>query len=151
MHVIDYFYLDPHELHNVNACINSKIQEKCQDHCSQEIGYIIGFNGISKIYSNIINRNGNKIVYKVVYDVECFKPFIDAEYNAEIKYIFEDGIVLLYYKMKILIPKNNLIENGYTFENNTYGNFKVGDYINIIVIQIKYEKNNFMCIANLKL
>jgi DNA-directed RNA polymerase subunit E'/Rpb7 len=151
MHIVDYFYLDPQELHNVNVCINKKIQEKCQDHCSQEIGYITGFNGINKIFSNIVNRNGNKIVYKVVYDVECFKPHIDSEYNAEIKYIFEDGIVLLYYKMKILIPKNNLIENGYVFENNTYGDFKVGDYLDIIITQIKYEKNNFMCIANLKL
>ena len=47
---------------------------------------------------------------------------------------FEDGIILTYIdRMKILIPKRNLIDNGFVFVNNTYNDWVIGDVIHIVV------------------
>ena len=151
MILTDFFYLKPDELYDVNSSIYNKINEKCFGFCSQDVGYIISFNNIVKINNNIISRSGNEIVFKVSYDVNVFKPNIDDEYEAIITNIFDEGIILEYLnKIRILIPKSNLNENGFEFTNNTYNNWNIGDTINIKITQIKYEKNNFICIANLK-
>ena len=131
--------------------MNNEIENKCHNFCSQEVGYITHFNGIKKICENRINRCGNKILFFVEYEVDNFKPEEGNELNATISGVFEDGLLLMYIdKMRILVPKQNLLDNGYTFENGTYNNWQLGDNIDIVIDKIRYVKSRFDCIANLK-
>lgn len=151
MLLIDNFYLKPENLHNIFQSLNDEIENKCKDFCSQDIGYITKFKGIKKIRDNHINRCGNRILFLVEYEVDNFKPEEGIELNATISGIFEDGLLLTYIdKIRILVTKQNLIDNGYIFENNTYNELNIGDNINIVVDKIRYVKSRFDCIANLK-
>lgn len=151
MILTDMFYLEPCDLHNIKESIINQIELKCKDFCSQDIGYITKFIEIKNIKKNIINRCGTKILFEVEYEIENFKPNVGDIYNAEIIHIFEEGIILLYKKMRILIPKQNLNDNNFNYINNSYNDWKLGDIINIEIDKIRYVKCRFDCIANLKL
>lgn len=152
MILTDNIYLNPEDLYNVKESINTEIQMKCKDYCCQDIGYIIQFIGIKNIRENHINRCGNKILFLVDYEVENFKPEIGEVLNADIIYIFEEGIILSYInKIRILVPKQHLNEIGYYFKDGTYNDWQLGDNIDIVIDKIRYEKSRFDCIANLKL
>ena len=151
MILTEHFYLKPENLHNIYNSLYCIIEEKCQDFCSQEYGYITKFGGIKNIKNNYINRFGNRILFMVEYEIENFKPKEGDVLNAKIEGIFEDGILLSYIdKMRILVPKQNIIDNGFVFENGTYNVGNIGDNIEIIIDKLRYVKSRFDCIANLK-
>jgi DNA-directed RNA polymerase subunit E'/Rpb7 len=152
MILTDNVYLNPEDLYNIKESIYNEIDIKCKDFCSQDIGYIIQFNGIKNIKGNHINRCGNKILFLVDYEVDTFKPEIGDVLNVDIIHIFEEGIILSYInKVRILVPKQHLIDVGYYFEDGTYNGWQMGDNIDIVVDKIRYEKSRFDCIADLKL
>ena len=68
--------------------------------------------------------------------------------------IFEDGILVKHLdKILILVPKTKL--NNFKYKNKQFVSkdkktiLSVNSLINVIVIDCKYENNNFKCIGNL--
>jgi DNA-directed RNA polymerase subunit E'/Rpb7 len=151
MILTENIYLNPDELGDIKSSIKSKLEILCQDYCSQEIGYITSFIGIKDIRKNFINKQGDKIMFVVDYEISNFKPTEGKSIVAKITHIFEEGVILEYIeKIRILIPKHHLNSQGYYFENKTYKGWKIGYPLSIVIDKIRYEKGRFDCIANLK-
>lgn len=145
--VLDYS-IKPHNLHtNFNTILYDKIKEKYINKCVNA-GYIININKIKEIIHNKI-IDGN-IIVKMLCECDIYKPKTDDVINCKVNMIHINGIFVNKYNIKILIPN---ISNKFNIQNNVckYGNkiINIGDNIDVVIKQIRFENFNFTCIGNI--
>lgn len=116
---------------------------------ANELGYIINVSKIKDIISSNLN-NQSEIVVESLCECEMFKPEIDATITCVIDMIHVNGIFVSKYDIKILIPSNS---NDYVYNVNVFSvngkEYKIGDDIDIIIVNIRYDKNVYSCIGKL--
>ena len=121
--------------------------------CSESIGIVTEIQKILKIQSISISQVTKFPIFRVQFMASVILPEKNIITESRITMIFQQGIFLESDYVKFLIPVSEL--GGYVF--NDFSNFfyrddiilKVGDIINIKILDIKYEKNSFNCIATL--
>ena len=145
--ILEYDLLDKNYKKNI---LNNL--QKIHNNTSISSGYIVEVNQILDIIYNEININNN-LVLKVLCLVDLLKIEHDKEINnCKVVMIHNNGIFVNRFKIKILIPNNE--ENTFTYINNTckYKNkiINLGDLIDIIIVDIRFEKNEYTCIGKFK-
>lgn len=145
------------ELHPkyLNSNIANNILEilKSTKICSESIGIVTEIQKIQKIQSISISQVTKFPVFRINFMANVVLPQKNVITESKITMIFQQGIFLESDHVKFLVPVSEL--EGYEYSELT--NFfyrgdiilKVGDIINIKIIDIKYEKNSFNCIATL--
>ena len=136
---------------NYEKHILTKLKET-HNNSSITSGYIIEVNNILDIIHNNINVN-NLLEIKLLCLVELLKLQVNTTIDdCNIVMIHNNGIFVNKYKIKILIPNNE--ENNFTYINNTckYKDriLSCGDLIDIIIVDIRFEKNEYTCIGKFK-
>jgi DNA-directed RNA polymerase subunit E'/Rpb7 len=143
----------------LNSQLEKHIYDKiCQlylNRCDQEYGYILQILNKIELLENVVSSGGNGCFFTVKFSIKSLKPEIGNCLTGKICMIFVHGIfVEVAGKMKVLVPFDKM--NGYKYSKNrtTFHNgkkfFSEGDKVEIVLELIKYEKQNFSCIARLK-
>jgi len=141
----------PHELNrNIKETICTKVQAKYDQSCDKEYGYIINILDITCEGDNIIISSGKgDILFYVKLTALFLNPFSGLVLKCKINRIFKLGIFGNLEKLKILIPAKKLED--WTYIDDTYKNdskiLKSGDEIFVKIIEVKYEKKSYSCIA----
>lgn len=125
--------------------ILSKLKIKYEN-SSLNSGYIIKVISIKEfIHNTILNGDTN---IKLLCDCDVYKPVIEDVIKCKVDMIHINGIFVSLYNIKILIPnKDNIfdIKNNVCFYKNLEIN--IGDYIDIIIRNIRFENFNYTCIG----
>ncbi len=115
---------------------------------SEEHGCIAKINKIID-HKNIVSPVTANIVYTVEIEVERLLPKKGLKLLVEIKMLLSTGILCQLYDIKFWIPVNKA--GGYKYMNNRYikgdAELHEGDNIQIQILEIRYEKKTFSCIA----
>jgi len=138
---------------DINTDYQNNILKKLQEEYtfkSLKQGYITKVNNIIDILYNNINSNYNLNV-KSLCDVNIIelKKDIILE-DCEIIMIHNNGIFVNKFTIKILIPNNNTFEysnNQCIYKDKVY---KCTDKINVVIQDIRFEKNEYTCIGIFK-
>tara|TARA_Y100001970_G_C13677910_1_gene576258 strand:- start:50 stop:535 length:486 start_codon:yes stop_codon:yes gene_type:complete len=150
--------LSPSSLHEgflndiyVNLC------KKYKDTCTQDHGYIIDISDEIKIISNRISNNTANTIFEIEFDAILLKPKEGDTISCKVDMVYHHGIFAGINKLKVLIPENTLSKQ-YNFDqsNEKYVNrktkkeIKIDDMIKIQLTEVRYNKNNYICIGKLK-
>ena len=102
-------------------------------------------------YENILSVVTANIIFNVVYLAEVIKLKPGIKLLGIVKMTLSTGILCQFQDIKIWIPSGKTA--GYKFSASVYTkgqNFiKIGDEIQATILEIRYEKKNFACIASL--
>ena len=148
-------YIKPEHLsHDVEVKILNKLKFSLEDKCTKQYGYIISVNRLVSISDNIISNTSGNIIFEVQCEIEYLKPIIGEHYEAKVIMIFQDGVVVkVQDRFTVFIRSNNM--NEYEFDKIA-GSYKKGkkeiqvdDDINMEIINIRYEKQNYDGIGKL--
>jgi DNA-directed RNA polymerase subunit E'/Rpb7 len=127
------------------------LQEK-YTYKSLKQGYIVKIHKIIDIIHNYIDYNYNLCI-KTLCETEIIRLIKDIELNdCEITMIHNNGIFVIKHTIKILIPNND--NNKFEYNNNSceYNKrvYNCGDKIDIIIQDVRFEKNEYTCIGIFK-
>ena len=135
--------------------LKNTIVEMMTGKCDQEFGYVISVESDIKIVDNIISSANSGIIFTVEFDILTIKPEKGMIFEGIISKIFLSGIFVTVEKMNILVPESKM--NGYKF-NASKNIFKkdssvlnCGDNVKVVIQDVRYQKQNFDCIASLKM
>lgn len=151
--------LYPNELHiNLYETIEEKIRDKYIV-CNKEYGCV---NNILKIHNNYtthVERNSGLIKLYIKFLVERILPTVGKKLRCDVHMIFNHGIFAqIEQNIKILIPTTELHDSTFISHDNEHGGpvfvtpsgkIKVHDTIEIIITEVKYNKNRYNCIGKL--
>tara|TARA_Y100000114_G_C11672134_1_gene284297 strand:- start:190 stop:648 length:459 start_codon:yes stop_codon:yes gene_type:complete len=115
---------------------------------SVNAGYIVNIISIKEFIHNTI-YNGH-IIIKLLCYCDVFKPSVGDIVNCKVNMIHLNGIFVSIYNIKILLPnKDNIfnIQNNICIYNNR--NINIGDYINVVIKNIRFDNFNYTCIGNI--
>ena len=123
--------------------------KKKYESTGNELGYIIKVLNIKDIISSNIN-NSTEIIIESLCNCEIFKPEIGLNVRCVIDMIHVNGIFVSKYKIKILIPSSTN-EYEYKYESFVVGEkeYRIGDDIEIEIVNIRYDKYVYSCIGKL--
>lgn len=146
-----FIEIEPEHLHSqLEETIIQKLSEKYCNKCTQKQGYIFNILPEIKILSNQMSRVSLNVVFEVEFTAECFKPEEQREIEAQIKMIFEHGVLAEKFGMKILIPKPSIkgtIKNGVVVIGKK--EYRADESIRVRLVTVKYDKKNFSAIGNI--
>jgi DNA-directed RNA polymerase subunit E'/Rpb7 len=114
-----------------------------------DLGYIVKIHKINDIISTNLNNN-SEIIVESLCNCNIFKPEVGLKINCVIDMIHINGIFVSIYKIKILIPSTT---NQYEYLGNSFKinniQYNIGDYIDIEIVNIRYDKYVYSCIGKL--
>ena len=135
----------------IKKFVLSFAKEKYEGTCSREHGYIVSIVKYMKTISTYLNDNTNNIMFISSFKVLCLKPEVRNKLSCVVDMLFRHGIFAQINNLKILVPASTLED--FTFNKDVFSkkkiNIRKGDTINIIITEIKYEKQNYSCIGKL--
>lgn len=129
-----------------------KMKERFENTCFKEYGYIKKIDSIVNVVDNYSSRTTNKEIFIVKAKGERLLPKINMLLNAKIEKVLKIGIYLILESLRILIPLKNLKDCNIEGSNIVFpsGSRKqVGDFIDIRILEIKYENKKFMAIGEI--
>jgi DNA-directed RNA polymerase subunit E'/Rpb7 len=141
---------------NITNHISEKILTELTDTCDQKYGYIINIDPKKiNIIDNIISNSEPHVFFTVRFKARVFKPKVNDEYEGKVCVIFQHGVLVdVMNKIKVLIPVSKL--DKYTFSDGIFkskeSTFCIQKNTSVVVKinMIKYEKQNFNCIGELR-
>lgn len=114
-----------------------------------EMGYIVNIRDILDIISTDINNN-SEIIVESLCDCNIFKPDVGIQVRCVIDMIHINGIFVRIHKIKILIPSST---NDYEYLGNSFKikdkMYKVGDELDVEIVNVRYDKYIYSCIGKL--
>lgn len=139
---------------NIENHLLNKLKKKLIGSCSLDEGYIIKIKKIINIGENIITSANSITVFDLTFDAETLKPHVGLVLCGKIWKNFEEGIFMnILNKMKIVILKESLTKQNFEYRNNCFCRnnleLNIGDEIDVEILMINYDKNNFRCIGKL--
>lgn len=156
---IDYQYFDCNYLSH----IEDKLKSVILNTCSRELGYIKDILGV-KYVSNRVSKADCSVVFTVDVTIRTLKPEIDAVFTADVLLVTAQILMTrIDDTFDLIIPPYNLKKYTFYPEKNYYyltnskhrkshpTKIKLGDKIDVQVTKIKFERNRFCCIGNLKI
>jgi len=140
---------------NIKSYISEKIKTDFMGKCFAKEGLILKIYDKLQILDNTISTAGNFIIFNVSFKAKMFKPEKGEDYTGTVCMIFQNGIFAeILNRIKVFIPLDKLKKYQYDKNLNVFKNgdkiIKKGDDIKFTIQLIKYEKQNFNCIASLK-
>lgn len=116
----------------------TKFQHKYELTCSKKYGFILKVLNIVKINTCKISiYNGNSIMECDI-EVECLLPEINQKVTGIITHVYPQGIIIIVHDcMKVFIPTSSKSKK------------QVGDCLNVVITQIRFQKGKYDCIASM--
>lgn len=145
--------LEPNKLDkNFQKHIYEKIESLFLNKCDQENGYIIKIYDNISVLDNIFSLTTSNVIFKVKFGIKSIKPEVGKTFKAKVCMVFSNGIIAeIENKIKVVVPLNKL--NDFIFQDSSFKKdnliIKKNDIISIIIDMVKYEKQNFNCIAGM--
>jgi DNA-directed RNA polymerase subunit E'/Rpb7 len=146
--------LDP-ELVNENIVENiyNNLLKKFKGTCDQQNGYIIDVKKDIKILGNKISSSGPNVFFAVTFTAKVIMPKKDKECSGVIKICVSGGIVVaIEGVLDVFVPAGDMA--GYTFSDGCFqkkmSKLRQGSTVTIIMKDVKYEKDKFICTGKLK-
>ena len=145
--------LEPNKLDkNFQKHIYEKIESLFLNKCDQENGYIIKIYDNISVLDNIFSLTTSNVIFKVKFGIKSIKPEVGKTFKAKVCMVFSNGIIAeIENKIKVVVPLNKL--NDFIFQDSSFKKdnliIKKNDIIDIIIDMVKYEKQNFNCIAGM--
>lgn len=139
------------ELHDA---LLQKVRQTWVGKCTKQDGYVLTIDRIARIIDNHISASTNSVVFSLFVEAVILKPEVGLKLQAKVNYVVPQGIFACAEgRLKILIPFSQLTAYAFTsgeFKHLTDDlSIKMNDIIPIEITAIRYEKNNFDCIAKL--
>ena len=126
-----------------------KLYKKQYESTGIDVGYIVEILKIIDIISTNLDNNSQIVVESLCY-CNMFKPEIGMKVTCTINMIHVNGIFVTKYDIKILVQSSN---NDYEYNNDSFKfnneRYKVGDSLDIEIINIRYDKCVYSCIGKL--
>lgn len=123
--------------------------KKKYESTGNELGYIVKVSSIKDIISSNISNN-TEIIVESLCNCVIFKPEIGLIVRCTIDMIHVNGIFVSKYKIKILIPSST---NEYEYKHESFivddKEYRLGDDIDIEIVNIRYDKYIYSCIGKL--
>lgn len=140
---------------DIEQHIYNKLESLFKNSCTKEHGYILSIDKDIKVLENEVGIDGSTM-FIVEIKVKTLKPFVDQVIEGKVCGVFEEGIFIdVVEKMKVLIRSDKLPHYTYCKYDESFVNGKKkiqkGDEIWVKIKQIKYDKNSFSCIGDLKI
>jgi DNA-directed RNA polymerase subunit E'/Rpb7 len=137
---------------NFEKHIYEKIQLLFLNKCHKDYGYIIKIYDNITIIDNIFSLTTSNVIFKVKFGIKSIKPEIGKTFKAKVCMVFSNGIICeIENKIKAVISLNKLTD--FIYEDSTFKKdnliIKKNDTINICIDIVKYDKQNFNCIASM--
>jgi DNA-directed RNA polymerase subunit E'/Rpb7 len=144
----------------LNSNIKKHIYDKlCKEldskdcYCNQDNGYVTKIYDDVSLINNTVSNTGSEVIFTVKVSIKTLKPEIGKTYKATVSIVSPNAIFThIENKVKILVPPE-LTSYKYDKNSNCYkkGDKKisVGSTVQVKITDIKYENNNFNCIASL--
>jgi DNA-directed RNA polymerase subunit E'/Rpb7 len=147
---IESKYLDS----SIKDHILNKLKKTMEGKCTFENGYIIDVKKIIKLGDNKIGCANSLIIFNVTYEACVLKPVKGDILKGCVCMVFQHGIFVDVYKMKVLIPTTSMLSYIYNkskniFESDNDSSIIQGIELTIEIVMIKYEKKQFSCIGKL--
>lgn len=137
---------------NIDEIIILKLREVIGS-CDIDNGYIIDVKSEYTVHDNKILYT-SVCEFDIEFKAEILKPKIDDKLKGIITYINDKGIYVKIHEMNVFLPSNFM--TGFEYDNDQK-NFKKGkilleldDKILVVIKNIKYDNNNYICIASYK-
>ena len=140
--------IEPYELNSDYKILFYNKLKKKYENKSLNSGYIISVNKIKEyIHNKIVD---GVVVVKMLCECDVYKPKIDDIITCNVNMIHLNGIFVNKYNIKILVPNTldifDIRDNKCVYKDKT---INIGDDIDVIIKQIRFENFNFTCIANI--
>ena len=123
--------------------------KKKYESTGNEFGYIVKVSSIKDIISSNISNN-TEIIVESLCNCVIFKPEIGLKVRCIIDMIHINGIFVSKYKIKILIPSST---NEYEYKHESFvvgdEEYRIGDEIDVEIVNIRYDKYIYSCIGKL--
>jgi DNA-directed RNA polymerase subunit E'/Rpb7 len=147
----DKIIIAPQELSNVRDYIRKKL-EQIIGTCTENDGYVIGIKSIDfKSLTNVVSRVSGNCIYNVKYTISTLKPDVEHVYGVLVNQVFSQGIFCQYNGIQIIVPSGTM--DDWTHTNDTFVKdddiISVASWIQIKIDVIRYDNNNYQCIASL--
>jgi DNA-directed RNA polymerase subunit E'/Rpb7 len=139
--------------HNLKNHLFNKIEQDYKGYCFKEYGYVKEIVKITSFLNNAISNTDGTIIFHVDFIIDVIKPNNGEVVEGVIFHINERGVfITLHENGRIFVPVVNM--GSYKYEsNNTYKDgddvYNVDDKIQVIIIDMRYDKNKFDYIGKL--
>lgn len=138
----------------INTIYNS-LKKNISNESSLNTGLIIDIDKDSiVIKDNKVLITGNT-QFMIEFYAETIKPCEGDLSKGKVILLSESGIIVDMYDIKTMIPKLNLINQGYKYDKTilTYikdeNKISLGDILDIKITKVRYERKKFSCIGEL--
>jgi DNA-directed RNA polymerase subunit E'/Rpb7 len=143
--------------HNYQKHILESIRSKYEHTCIQKYGYVLKVIKIKRICSHSIASLVPNATFNVDTCMLTFFPKIGMDFKITIDLIVSHGIFIQRNKIRIIIPLVSM--EGWKLQKEFSGQQLVhsgsssrlvkGDMVNIVLAEIRFDKDGFSCIGNL--
>jgi DNA-directed RNA polymerase subunit E'/Rpb7 len=138
---------------DLHDALLQKVRQTWVGKCTKQDGYVLSIERIARIIDNHISASTNSVVFSLFVEATILKPDVGLKLQAKVNYVLSQGIFAYAEgRLKLFIPYSQLAD--YTFASNEFKHnhnpeicIKINDTIPIEITAIRYEKNNFDCIA----
>lgn len=149
--------LSPSDLqYNVNNILMKKIKSKMLDNAFEQYGIVKKIDNIDRIFHQQITENSMAILTVVDVTLYSYLPKVGDVISYPIKKIFNYGIYFVDAELRILIPLSTLPENFHLqkqdqdyYLSNESKTIRSNDVVELEIVDVRFEKNGFSCIAKL--
>jgi len=151
--------LEPKELDsNFEEILYQKVKKKLEDTCLKDYGYIYKVISIHKYMFEEIMKMIPNIFFLIEVKINSYLPKIGDKIKINVEFIFNHGIYGGFEKIKVLVPIQTLHDWKLNQEfshlmlihkDNIKNTIKKGDIIHVEITNIRFEKQNFSCLAKI--
>ena len=141
---LDPYYMNRDILNNMKIVLKKKVEKKCNKN-----GYVDEIYRIIEYSDGMMppeNLNGH-VIFNIIYHCKICIPIENTIIIGLIKVINQELIIAINGPIMFFIPKENInttnwnISDGY-INNNTKNKLKVGDYIQIQILDKRINQND---------
>lgn len=147
---VDELVIEPCEVLDVYDVIQKKVNGIVGT-CNKEYGYIRRIVEIKEYKQVQISRTSGCILYRVVFNMECIKPYANKIYKSNVIKVFQEGIFVTHEELTILVLSKTMSDYSYaqnTFvRNDNCGIIVLGTIVDVEITGFQYDNNEYRCIG----
>jgi len=133
------------------------IKERYENKSFKEFGYILEIQGIRAILNEEIMSMVPNVFFMVRVDALLYRPKVGDHIEVKIDKIFHHGVFIMEDKVRILIPialcprheVQKDFSSFYILDTQTQKTFRKDDTLTVELVEVRFEKDGFSCIASI--
>lgn len=142
---------------NYKTHLLRSIRERYENKSFKEFGYILEILGIHQILNEEIMSMVPNVFFMVEVDARLYRPQVGDHLEVRVEKIFHHGVFIMEDKVRILIPialcalyeVQKDFSSFYLLHTKTQKTFRKGDALTVELVEVRFEKDGFSCIASI--